>query len=114
LDPKAEARTALDSKPTIDPKDTTWAGASAPMFPSVSSFTNDDDKKRYAAKFGSGGVYINRLNTVACSDLNAVQNGLAAKARDLQSVFSFRDISVRCAGTHLSVSVHVEPVKSKK
>jgi hypothetical protein len=84
------------------------------MFPSVSSFTSDDDKKRYAAKFGSGGVYINRLNTVACSDLNAVQNGLAAKARDLQSVFSFRDISVRCAGTHLSVSVHVEPVKPKK
>jgi hypothetical protein len=113
LDPKAEATATLLSKPTIDPKDTTWAGASAEMFPPAKNFTDDSSRASYASKFGSNGTYINRLNTVACSDLNAVQNGLAAKARDLQSVFSFRDISVKCAGTHLSVSVHVEALKKK-
>jgi hypothetical protein len=103
----------LDFKPTIDPKSTTWAATSAEIFREANSLSSDDDKKRYAAKFGSNGTYGEKLNSILCADMDAVRSGLAKKAQELKSNFSFAVGAVNCVSGHLSVSLRVDVVKKK-
>lgn len=93
-----------------------WTLASKDMFPDAKSFTSDSQKQVYAAKFASGGEYINKLNKIACSDADrtadTVRNEFKAKAQALKAVFSFTEPSLSCTNGHLNAAVRVDVLKS--
>ena len=93
-----------------------WTLVSKDMFPDAKSFTSDSQKQSYAAKFGSGGEYINKLNKIACSDADrtadTVRNEFKAKAQALKAVFSFTEPSLSCTNGHLNAAVRVDVLKS--
>jgi hypothetical protein len=95
---------------------TNWTLASKDMFPDAKSFTSDSQKQSYAAKFGSGGEYITKLNKIACSDADrtadTVRNEFKAKAQALKAVFYFSDPSLSCTNGHLNAAVRVDVLKS--
>jgi hypothetical protein len=105
----------IDNDPSASQR-SNWTLASKDMFPDAKSFTSDSQKQIYAAKFGSGGEYIGRLNKIACSDADrtadTVRNEFKAKAQALKAVFYFTDPSLSCTNGHLNAAVRVDVLKS--
>jgi hypothetical protein len=94
---------------------TNWTMVSRDIF-STNSFTSDSQKISYADKFKPGGDYINKLNSIACSDadhtVDTVRSEFKRKAEGLKRQFSFSEPMMTCTNGHLVTAVHVESLKS--
>jgi hypothetical protein len=92
-----------------------WSDISGTVLPKASTLTTDAKRQEYAKNLGRGGEYIRKINTVACSEEDAVVRAFKEQASTVASFFSSFNAEVsRCKEGHLNFDrVAIEFVKPK-